>query len=126
MIPDLLVNENFPTPSLLRLRQAGYDAASVSESAPGSTDVEVLDRAVRENRWLVTFDRDYGELVFARRLPASPAVILLRVVSYRPTDSAGWIQSLCAEPLTGLADGARRLRDNPFSPPPFREKNHAP
>ena len=96
MIPDLLVNENFPTPSLLRLRQAGYHAASVSESAPGSTDVEVLDRAVRENRWLITFDRDYGELVFARGLSAPPAVILLRVVSYRPTDPAGWIQSLCA------------------------------
>lgn len=99
----LLVNENFPAPSITELRKLGHDVVAVAEVARGSADLDVLARAVREERWLVTFDRDYGELVFARRLPPPPAVILLRVASYRPIDPARWLQRLCAAPtkLTG-------------------------
>jgi hypothetical protein len=32
----------------------------------------------------VTFDRDYGELVFARRAPAPPAILYLRQGAYPP------------------------------------------
>ncbi len=49
-------------------------------------DPDVLARAVAEKRWIVTFDRDYGELIFARGLAAPPAVILFRMRCYRPDD----------------------------------------
>jgi hypothetical protein len=42
-----LADENFPRPSVRRLRQAGLDVAIVET---GSLDVAVLSRAVTEDR----------------------------------------------------------------------------
>jgi len=83
MKPRLLANENFPAPSVEYLRDAGYDVASVAEGSGGLDDRAVLALAEAEQRWIVTFDRDYGELIFARGLAAPPAVILFRLKSYR-------------------------------------------
>ncbi|MDD1612204.1 MAG: DUF5615 family PIN-like protein [Methylococcaceae bacterium] len=94
MSVSLLLNENFPAPAAAVLREAGYDALAIAESLAGIADQDVLALAVREQRWLVTFDRDYGDLLFARKLPAPPAVILLRVSSYRPAEPAAWIIEL--------------------------------
>ena len=94
MSARLLLNENFPAPSTRRLRGAGLDVLAIAETFAGMDDVDVLALAVRERRWLITFDRDYGELLFARRHPAPPAVILLRVESYRPEEPAVWVEGL--------------------------------
>lgn len=83
--PRLLTNENFPRPALLALRAAGLDVESVTEQMPGVTDVAVLTHAVRTRRWIVTFDRDYGELVFARKVAPPPAIIFLRQGAYALT-----------------------------------------
>jgi predicted nuclease of predicted toxin-antitoxin system len=61
---QLLANENFPLVSVQLLRQANYDVASITEDSPGIEDPEVLARAVDEQRIILTFDRDYGELIF--------------------------------------------------------------
>ena len=58
----------------------------------------MLALARKEGRWLVTFDRDYGELLFARNHEPPPAVILLRVPSYRPDEPAAWLEYLLIEP----------------------------
>ncbi len=84
MKPPLLANENIPAPSVRHLRERGYDVVSVTEGSGSLADPKVLARAVEEARWIVTFDRDYGELIFARGLAAPPAVILFRMRSYRP------------------------------------------
>ncbi|MEX0637223.1 MAG: DUF5615 family PIN-like protein [Burkholderiales bacterium] len=86
MKPRLLANENFPAPSIRILRDQGYDVAAVTEGGGSLADADVLALAVAEKRWIVTFDRDYGELIFARGLAAPPAVILFRMRSYRPDD----------------------------------------
>lgn len=93
----LLLNENFPAPAVALLRKEGVDLVFIAESHPGIDDVDVLALAVRERRCVVTFDRDYGELLFARRCPAPPAVILLRVASYRPEEPAQWVMRLIAD-----------------------------
>ena len=93
MKPRLLANENLPTPSVQHSRNNGYDVAAVAEGKGGLTDPEVLALAVTELRWIVTFDRDYGELIFARVLAAPPAVILFGMRSrHAGTDSGGTIQ----------------------------------
>jgi len=84
MKPRLLANENFPAPSVRYLREGGYDLASVAEGRGGLDDREVLALAEAEQRWIITFDRDYGYLIFARGLAAPPAVILFKMRSYRP------------------------------------------
>lgn len=86
MKPRLLANENFPAPSIRLLRDRGYDVAAVAEGEESLADPDVLALAVVEMRWIVTFDRDYGELIFGRGLAAPPAVILFRMLSYRPDD----------------------------------------
>jgi len=89
-----LVNENFPAPSVAVLRAAAHDVLSIAEAHSGDDDTAVLALARQEGRWLVTFDRDYGELLFARNYAPPPAVILLRVVSYRPDEPAAWLKQL--------------------------------
>jgi len=108
----------FRPPSVARPRAAGHDVVSIAESGAGMADIDVLSQAAREGRWLVTFDRDYGELVFARDFPPHPAVILLRAPSYRPTEPAAWLMQLAQEPEARLGmftvfDGGS-IRSRPF------------
>ena len=93
-----LVNENFPAPSVVVMRASGHDVLSIAESYSGVDDTVVLALAREQGRWLVTFDRDYGELLFARNYAPPPAVILLRVLSYRPDEPAAWLEQLLREP----------------------------
>lgn len=94
MTPRWLLNENFPLPSVLRLRARGWDVAAISEDSPSIDDDVVMERAHAEGRWLATFDRDYGELVFKRGLPAPGVIVLLRVTSYLPEEPADWLVQL--------------------------------
>lgn len=61
---NFLANENFPLTSIKILRNAGYDVASIIEETPGAKDIDVIRRANLENRIILTFDRDYGELIY--------------------------------------------------------------
>jgi predicted nuclease of predicted toxin-antitoxin system len=76
---QLLANENFPGDAVTALRQQGNDVAWVREDSPGISDIQVLDRAQREGRILITFDKDFGELAFHHGLPASCGIILFRI-----------------------------------------------
>lgn len=80
----LLANENWPRPALLALRAAGLDVQAVAEQMPRASDTEVLRHAAAEGRWVLTFDRDYGELVFARAVSPPPAIVYLRQGAYAP------------------------------------------
>lgn len=73
-------------PSVAVLRKDGYDVLAITETHRSMSDLEILSVAVSENRWIVTFDRDYGELIFARNLPSPPALLHFRLRSYRPEE----------------------------------------
>ena len=75
----LCANENLPEDCILRLRQEGHDVLWIREAAPGSSDTAVLARAREENRLLITFDKDFGELVFRRGAKASLGIVLFRI-----------------------------------------------
>lgn len=75
----LLANENFPGDAVTALRQHGHDVAWIRIDSPGISDVEILERAQRENRIVVSFDKDFGELAFRLRLPALSGIILFRI-----------------------------------------------
>jgi hypothetical protein len=55
-------------------------------AAPGACDLEVLARAARDARILLTFDKDFGELARASTLPATCGVILFRIPKPKPSD----------------------------------------
>jgi predicted nuclease of predicted toxin-antitoxin system len=86
-----LLDENFPAPAIRRILEAGIDVLSIADSHPGVSDTRVLSIAVAEQRWLVTFDLDFGTLLFAQRLPPPPAVLLIRVSHYLPDEPAQWV-----------------------------------
>ena len=98
MTPLLLVNENFPMPAIQALRVAGFDVVAVTEVMPGATDRMVLERARELGRWLVTFDRDYGELVFLHELPPPPGIIFIRQEPIPPAAPAEWLTNLLSDP----------------------------
>jgi len=75
----ILANENFPADAVNALRQHGHEVVWVREDAPGSLDTQVLQRAQDEERVLITFDKDFGELAFRFGLPASCGNILFRI-----------------------------------------------
>ncbi|MEB3311582.1 MAG: DUF5615 family PIN-like protein [Snowella sp.] len=74
-----LANENFPLDAVEALRQNGHDVIWIRLESPGISDPEVLSRAQAENRILLTFDKDFGELAFRSRLSASVGIILFRI-----------------------------------------------
>lgn len=75
---SFLANENVPGEVVDAVRQAGHDMTWVSELSPGATDDDVLASSVAEGRILVTFDKDFGEMVFHRGQKATCGVVLLR------------------------------------------------
>ena len=85
---QFLANENVPVASIRRLRAAGYDVASIIEDSPGMKDESVLARARAEQRIILTFDRDYGELIYRRRLPTPAGVAYFRFAPSTPEEPA--------------------------------------
>lgn len=79
-----LANENFPGIAVKALQKLGHDIAWVRIDAPGSSDQEVLRRARKEQRILITFDKDFGELAFRDGLPADCGIILFRILLSSP------------------------------------------
>ena len=75
----LCANENVPGDCVARLRQAGHDVLWIRESSPGSQDSAVLAQAQTEGRLLITFDKDFGDLVFRQGAEASHGVVLFRI-----------------------------------------------
>lgn len=99
----LLANENFPAPAIRKLRAAGIDVVAVRETMPSASDIEVMAYARREQRWVVTFDRDYGDLVFREGLLPPPAILFFRQEPYPPDRPADLVLSMLCEPQQ--ADG---------------------
>ena len=61
------------------MREQDHDVVWVWEAAPGSRDAWAFECAQEEDRLLITFDKDFGELAFRYGLPASRGVILFRI-----------------------------------------------
>jgi hypothetical protein len=55
------------------LRAAGHDVVAVAELSPQAEDDTVMEQALSQARLLLTEDKDFGQLVYARaRATASP------------------------------------------------------
>ena len=74
--------------AVLALRARGHDVAWIRTDAPGSSDAAVLERAQAEERIVVTFDKDFGELAFRWGLLASNGVVLFRIRAPSPAHVA--------------------------------------
>jgi predicted nuclease of predicted toxin-antitoxin system len=118
--PEFLANENVPAPLVRLLRQRGLVVHAVGELMSSASDRIVLQHAHAHGLWLLTFDRDYGELVFARKAPAPPAIVYLRQGPQPLESFAAAVLALLTntDRLKGhlvVVDG-RRVRQRPLPP----------
>jgi len=94
-----LVDENVGRSVVRYLRSCGYDVVSVQECCPGIQDLEVCAWANKEERIIITNDKDFGKLIFQERLP-NRGVILLRLQDEKVANKIEVISKL----LTGYGD----------------------
>src|SRR5438067_7375925 len=79
------------------LRDLGHDVTAIAHDYPRSIkDGDVLAIARREKRILITNDRDFGELVFLRRLPHA-GIILFRLGNENVPTKTAWLRSLLTD-----------------------------
>jgi len=111
-----LVDENLGGGLVNRLRELGHDVLWVVEVMPGSSDDDVLKLAVAQQRVLITEDKDFGSLIYGRRLNHA-GVLLLRLRRSLPLDVRNNVEAAIAaagDRLQGrfavLREGALRLR----------------
>ena len=115
-----LANENFPLESIQYLRNRGYDVVSVLEKSSGAKDYEVLAWARREGRTVLTFDRDYGELIYRLGLASPAGLVYFRFQPNTPEEPSNRLMEIievAKVPLEGcftvLERGRARQRPLP-------------
>jgi predicted nuclease of predicted toxin-antitoxin system len=85
------------------LTDLGHDVLSALDHDPRVSDEALLALAMQEERVLVTEDKDFGELVFVRRLP-HPCII--RFVDMRVEEKVAAMRELLERHADAIRDGA--------------------
>lgn len=75
---NLVADENIDRRIVERLRLDGHQVDWIVELSPSVSDEEVLLRAASGGALLITEDKDFGELVYRRRL-SHAGVLLIRL-----------------------------------------------
>ena len=94
-----LANENIPLASVNLIRKAGFDIVSIYEGSSGISDPDVINAANDQKRTIITFDSDYGELIFKHGLVVDMGVIYLRFPTSNPT--------IAGEVITAILEGEK-------------------
>jgi len=80
----LLADENVHSVVVHCLRGKGYDVEWVLQSSPGISDENILAREDIGELVLITYDSDFGELIFHRQAPRPLALIYSRLGRVEP------------------------------------------
>lgn len=75
----LLADENIPLPIVKKLREATYDVRWIGEDSPGIDDRAVLHEAHKDQRVLLTFDKDFGTLTLHAGTHRPAGIVLFRL-----------------------------------------------
>ena len=95
-----LADENFPGNAVTALQARGHDIVWIRTAAPGSKDEEILAWAVREERVLLTFDKDFGELAWVSEcLQHQVSYFSVYQCQQHPRSALFWLQQLTEGPI---------------------------
>lgn len=89
----LLIDENISPEITSRLRTLKHDVKSIRECCKGYEDEKIVEMAVSEERLIVTYDLDFGELyrnfgassLILRLRSKNPSIVLKYLVSFLNT-----------------------------------------
>ncbi len=84
------------------LIQYGHDVLSAVDGDPSATDEALLVLAYEEQRVLVTEDKDFGELVFVRRMP-HPCIV--RFVDMQVSEKVSAMLDLIEHSADAMREG---------------------
>ena len=71
-----ILDENIPLQIAYKLREQNFEVISITESFRGSTDLEIIEISKKEKAFVLTFDKDFGELIVRSKIQVSGIVIL--------------------------------------------------
>jgi predicted nuclease of predicted toxin-antitoxin system len=92
-----LLDESADFPLASALEEMGHDVTAIAHDYPHALkDHEVLSIARDEGRILITNDRDFGELIFRRRLDHA-GVILFRLGEEEFPTKVAWLKRVLAD-----------------------------
>lgn len=74
---------------------------------PGISDREIIEIAQKEKLIILTFDKDYGEIIFKHQVSQPPAVVFFRFKGDNPL-AAGTL-------LSELIDEKKLMLENTFT-----------
>ena len=94
-----LADENIPLEVVDKLKKDGVDIISASVVNPGISDEAILSLAKSKRRILITFDTDFGKLIFNGK-KENCGVILLRFIP----QTIGFIYSMIRKVLSKTVD----------------------
>ena len=94
-----LANENVPKTAIDAARKSVIEIDWILEREPGASDERVLAIALAEERILISYDTDFGELVFKRGINASCGIILLRPHLQTPEAQAAILLAVFSRPI---------------------------
>ena len=92
-----LADENIPSNAVNRLRKAGFDVVWIVETSPGTSDEKILKKAHDEHRIAISFDRDFGELIFKKKSYIPAGMIYLRFIPKSPEEAAKHIVKIITQ-----------------------------
>jgi predicted nuclease of predicted toxin-antitoxin system len=79
-----LADENVHAGVVAGLRERGHVVESIAETAPGTSDDAILARADIASWVLLTYDRDFGDLIFNRGMPCPASIVYSRLERPKP------------------------------------------
>jgi predicted nuclease of predicted toxin-antitoxin system len=89
-----LANENVPISSVNYLKSKAFDITAIGVDNPSISDKQIMNIAIEENRTIVTYDSDYGELIFKYGYKPKGGVIFIRQQPSEPFETAKIIEQL--------------------------------
>jgi predicted nuclease of predicted toxin-antitoxin system len=73
-----VIDENVPLLVATALKSLGHECIVIAQIEPRAVDETVMELARREKSILVTFDSDFGRMIFRELRPAPPGVVYMR------------------------------------------------
>ena len=92
-----LADENIPILLIGQLQEKGWDVKHIGTKHAGISDEQVLELANIESRVLITFDSDFGDLIFKDRKIIRTGIIFFRLGQFMPDEPGKILLDILAE-----------------------------
>ena len=113
-----MADENLPALVVSLLRDAGHDVAWAAEDMASAPDSDVLARAMREDRVVITCDKsDYGRLIYQDGHPGQCGVVLLRFRDAQMSDQPQFIANVVGNEAVDWRGSFTSIRTGPVPGP---------